>query len=109
MNKNKTVAKLLTTSAADVYSVPSAFKAEVDSIVITNASNSHIDVTVQWYEASTNTTHDIAVDLRMTPNSLLQLTNAFYLDKNDKITAYASVTSVITINIRTREYFAERL
>lgn len=109
MNKNKTVAKVLTLSSADVYIVPAAFKAEVDSIVITNGSDSHVDVTLQWYEATTTTTYDIADAVRMTPRSMLQLTNAFYLDKNDKIVGSASVTDVITINVRTREYFAERL
>jgi hypothetical protein len=37
-NKNRSVAKVLTTSTADIYTVPAAFKAEVDSIVITNIS-----------------------------------------------------------------------
>jgi hypothetical protein len=109
MNKNKTMAKVLTTSTADVYVVPAAFKSEVDSIVITNGSNAHVDVTLQWYEASTATTYDIADAVRMTPHSMLQLTDAFFFDKNDKVVGSASVSDVVTVNVRSREYFAERL
>jgi hypothetical protein len=109
MNKNKTVAKVLATSSADIYVVPASFKSEVDSLVITNGSDSHVDVTVQWYEATSATTYDIADAIRMTPRSLIQITGAFYFDKNDKIVGSASVNSAVTVNVRAREYFAERL
>lgn len=107
--KNRTVAKLLTTSTADVYVVPAAFKADVDSILISNGSDAHVNVTLQWYDAVNAVSHDIADAVRMTPRSILQISYAFFLDKNDKFTGSASVNDAITISVRTREYFAERL
>jgi len=108
-NKNRSVGKVLTTSTADVYVVPGAFKAEVDSIVITNTSGSDVRVDLNWYEATTATSYALTNDTIIKPNSVVQLTNALYLDKNDKITGSAATTSVITVTVRTREYFAERL
>lgn len=108
-NKNRSVAKVLTTSTADIYVVPAAFKAEVDSIVITNTSTSDVRMDLSWYEATTTTSYALANDTIIKANSVVQLTNALYLDKNDKITGSASVTDVITVTVRTREYFAERL
>lgn len=108
-NKNRSVAKVLTTSTADIYVVPAAFKAEVDSIVITNTSASDVRLDLDWYAATTTTSYALANDTIIKANSVVQLTNALYLDKNDKITGSASVTDVITVTVRTREYFAERL
>jgi hypothetical protein len=108
-NKNRSVAKVLTTSTADIYVVPAAFKAEVDSIVITNTSASDVRMDLNWYEATTATSYALGNDVIIKANSVVQLTNALYLDKNDKITGSAAVGSVITVTVRTREYFAERL
>ena len=108
-NKNRSVAKVLTTSTADIYVVPAAFKAEVDSIVITNTSGSDVRLDLNWYAATTTTSYALANDTIIKANSVVQLTNALYLDKNDKITGSASGTDVITVTVRTREYFAERL
>ena len=108
-NKNRSVAKVLTTSTTDIYTVTAAFKAEVDSIVITNISGSDVRLDLDWYEATTTTSYALANDTIIKANSVVQLTNALYLDKNDKITGSAVVDSVITVTVRTREYFAERL
>lgn len=108
-NKNRSVGKVLTTSDADVYVVPAAFKADVESIVITNTSNSVVKFDLNWYQATSTTSYAIANDVEMKPNSLLQLTNSLYLDKNDKITGSASIADLITVSVRVREYFAERL
>lgn len=108
-NKNRSVAKVLTTSTADIYTVPAAFKAEVDSIVITNISGNDVRMDLSWYEATTATSFALANDVLIKANSVVQLTNALYLDKNDKITGSAFTTDVITVTVRTREYFAERL
>ena len=108
-NKNRSVAKVLTTSPADIYTVPAAFKAEIESIVITNVSGSDVRVDLNWYEASTTTSYALAGDTIIKANSVVQFTHSLYLDKNDKITGSAVVDSVITVTVRTREYFAERL
>lgn len=109
LNKNRTVAKELTTSTADVYVVPAAFKADVSSIVIANSTDAPVDVTVSWREATTATSFVLFGEISMKPHSTLQITQPLFLDKNDKITAVASVNSAITVSVRTEEYFAERL
>ena len=108
-NKNRSVGKVLTGSDADVYVVPAAFKADVESIVIVNTSNSVVKVDLNWYQATTTTSYALANDVELKPNSLLQLTNSLYLDKNDKITGLASIADIVTVSVRVREYFAERL
>jgi hypothetical protein len=108
-NKNRSVGKVLTGSVADVYTVPAAFKADVESIVIVNTSNNIVKVDLNWYQATTTTSYALANDVSLLPNSLLQMTNPLFLDKNDKITGSAAVADVITVSVRVREYFAERL
>jgi hypothetical protein len=108
-NKNRSIGKVLTTSSADIYVVPAAFKADVESIVVTNTSNSVLKFDLSWYQATTATTYTIANDVELKPNSLLQLTDSMYLDKNDKIVGAASITDLVTVTVRVREYFAERL
>lgn len=109
LNKNRTVAKELTTSTSDVYVVPAAFKANVSSIVVANRTNGSVRVTLSWREATTSTSYVVFGDVDMKANSTLQITQPLFLDKNDKITAVASVNSAITVSVRTEEYFAERL
>lgn len=108
-NKNRTVSKELTTSTADVYVVPAAFKADVSSIIIANKTNGSVRVTLSWREATTATSYVLFGDVDIKANSTLQITYPLLLDKNDKITAVASVNSAVTVSVRIEEYFAERL
>lgn len=109
LNKNRTVAKELTTSTADVYAVPAAFKANVSSIVIANSTDTHVNTTVSWRDAVTATSYVLFGGISMKPHSTVQITQPLFLDKNDKITAVASVGSAVTVSVRVEEYFAERL
>jgi hypothetical protein len=109
-NKKRTVALALTTSAQDVYVVPAAFKSDVSSILVSNGSNSSVNVTLQWYSAANTTSYDIMDAVVMKPRSILQITNSLFLDKNDKITGFASVgSSAITVSIRAEENFANSI
>lgn len=109
LNKNRTVSKELTTATADIYVVPAAFKANVSSIIIANKTNGSVRVTLNWREATTSTSYVVFGDVDMKANSTLQITQPLFLDKNDKITAVASVNNAVTVSVRTEEYFAERL
>jgi hypothetical protein len=105
-NKKRTVAQTLTTSSQNIYVVPAAFKADVSSIFVSNGSDSTVNVTIQWYRASDTVSFDIMDAVRMKPRSILQITAPLFLDKNDKITGFASVgSSAITVSVRTEELF----
>ncbi len=109
-NKKRTVALTLTTSPQDVYVVPAAFKSDVSSILVSNGSDSTVNVTLQWYSAANTTSYDIMDAVRIKPRSILQITNSLFLDKNDKITGFASVgSSAITVSIRAEENFANSI
>jgi hypothetical protein len=104
-NKNRTVGLVLTTSNQDVYTVPTSFKATVDSVVVSNTSSVPVTFSLDWYQSLSSTYYAIATNVRMEPNSVLQLTHAFYLDPRDKIRGLASAGSSITVSIRTSENF----
>ena len=109
-NKKRTVALTLTTSPQDVYVVPASFKADVNSILVSNGSDSTVNVTLQWYSDVNATSYDIMDAVRMKPRSILQITAPLYLDRDDKITGFANVGSnAITVSVRTEEYFATKL
>lgn len=108
-NKKRTVALALTTSQQDIYVVPSAFKADVSSILVSNGSDVTINVTIQWYSAVDAMAYDIMDAVRMKPRSILQITAPLYLDKNDKIVGFANIGSSITVSVKTEEYFATKL
>jgi hypothetical protein len=105
-NKKRSVALVLTTSPQDIYTVPSAFKADVDSIFVSNGSDTNVRVTLQWYSALNTTSYDIMDAVELKPRSIIQITNPLYLERNDKITGFASVgSSAITVTVRTQENF----
>jgi hypothetical protein len=109
-NKKRTVALALTTSVQDVYVVPPAFKADVSSIFVSNGSDSTVSVTLQWYSDANTTSYDIMDAVVMKPRSILQITAPLFLDKDDKITGFATVGSnAITVSIRTEENFANNI
>jgi hypothetical protein len=106
-NKKRTVPQTLTTISQDVYVVPPTFRADINSIFVSNGSDSTVNVTLQWYRASDAASFDIMDAVQMKPRSILQITAPLYLDKNDKILGFANVGgNAITVSIRTEEFFA---
>lgn len=103
--KNRTVALQLSTSSADVYTVPANFKATIDSIVVANKTTSYVDVTVQWYSAANTTNYAIFGAVRLEPNSTVQITEGFYLDAGDKIKGFATVASSIEVTVKASEKY----
>jgi hypothetical protein len=104
--KNRTVGATLTTSNQDVYTVPPTFKADVDSIFITNVTSSYVTFSLDWYDSTASAYHTIAETVRLEPNSLLQITKAFYLSQNDKIRGLCSVNNSVEVSVKVSEQFA---
>lgn len=105
-SKNRSLGLTLATSNADVYIVPTSFKATIDSIFISNITSSAITFNLDWYKLSNTTYYPIATTVRMEPNSILQITDALYLEAGDKIRGLASAGTSIVVTIRVKEQYA---
>lgn len=104
--KNRTLGKLLTTSNADIYTVPTRYTTEVTSIVISNASSSTTTFSLDWYDTVTSTWYTIAELVALKPNSILQITDCFMLQAGDKFRGLASAADAITVSIRVEESYS---
>jgi len=104
--KNRTLGASLTTSNQDIYTVPSAFKADVESIFITNTTTSAVTFSLDWYDSTATAYHTIAETVRLEPNSLLQITKAFFLSHGDKIRGLCSVNSSVEVSIKVAEQYS---
>jgi hypothetical protein len=104
--KNRTLGAVLTTSNQDIYTVPNTFKADVDSIFITNTSASVVTFSLDWYNSTAATYHTIAETVRLEPNSLLQITKAFYLSPGDKLRGLCSVNSAVEVSVKVSEQYS---
>jgi hypothetical protein len=104
--KNRTLGKLLTTSNADIYTVPTRYTTEVTSIVVSNASSSSTTFSLDWYDTITATWYTIAELVSLKPNSLLQITDCFILQTGDKFRGLAGAADAITVSIRVEEAYS---
>jgi hypothetical protein len=118
--KKRTLALELTTSNQDIYTVPTRFTTDVNSIYINNASNSSVTFSLDWYDAASTTYYTLAetVELPATlaetvelpANSLLQITDyPLYLIGGDKLRGLASANSSVNISISLEEFFETSL
>jgi hypothetical protein len=105
ITKNRTLGATLTTSNQDIYTVPNAFKADVDSIFITNTTTSAVTFSLDWYDSKGSAYHTIAETVRLEPNSLLQITKAFYLSPGDKLRGLCSVNSAVEVSVKVSEQY----
>ena len=105
ITKNRTIAKLLTTSNVDLYTVPANFEANMKSIYINNASSSAATFSLDYYDAQNTTYHTLAETVSMPPNSMLQITESLWFYKGDKFRGLASATDSITVVFNVEENF----
>lgn len=103
--KNRTVSATLTTSNQDVYVAPNQYTSNVVSILVTNTSSSVKTVSMDWYDSSATTYHTLMEQTTVPANGILQITNAVWLDKEDKIRALASAGSSVEVTIYVEETF----
>lgn len=108
--KKRTLALELTTANQDIYTVPTRFTTDVNSIYINNASGSTVTFSLDWYEASTTTFYTLAETVELPANSLLQITDyPLYLSGGDKLRGLASANSSANISISLEEFFETSL
>ena len=104
--RNRTVAKTLTTTNANIYVVPLRYSAHVDSIVISNVSAASATFSLDWYDSATSTYYPIGGQVVMQPHSIIQITDGFMLQYNDTFRGLASVDAAITVSVRVREEYS---
>jgi hypothetical protein len=104
--KNRTLGATLTTSNQDIYTVPPTFKADVESIFVTNTTISAVTFSLDWYNSAAATYHTIAETVRLEPNSLLQITKAFFLSHGDKIRGLCSVNGSVEVSVKVAEQYS---
>lgn len=104
--KSRTVAKQLTTSNSDIYTVPARYNTEITSIIISNATSSAVTFSLDWYDTATTTYYTIAETTPLLPNGIIQLTDGFYLQAGDSFRGLASANNAVTITVRTEEDYS---
>ena len=104
-SKKRTLSLLLTGSNQTIYTCPANHEAEIVSIVISNAAGASRTFSLDWHDSSATATHTIAEAVDIEANSLIQITDAFWLEAGDYIQGLASTTSSVTISIRVNEFF----
>lgn len=106
VTKNRTIGKELSTSNVDIYTVPARYTAMINSIVVSNASNSSVTFSLDWYDSSLGVYYTIAETTVLKPNSILQITDAFILQASDKFRGLASANSAVTVSVRVEEDYS---
>ena len=103
--KNSTVGKLLTTSNADIYTVPSNYEAEIDSIHICNEHSGSVTVSLDWYDSQSTTYFTLTEALSIAGHSVLLLESKLWLFKADKLRGLSNTASKITVTFKVKEFY----
>lgn len=104
-SKSRTISLLLTGSNQTIYTCPANHGAEIASIVISNAAGATRTFSLDWHDSSATATHTLAEAVDLEANSLIQITDGFWLEQNDYLQGLASATDSVTITIKVNEYF----
>ena len=103
--KNRTLGKELLLTNSIIYTTPPRFEANVDSIVVSNASLGIVRFSLDWYDSKNTTYYTIAEQVVMYPNSVLQITDGFILQPNDTLRGLATIADVITVSVKVKEEY----
>lgn len=103
----RSVAVVLTTTATEIYVAPLSFIGEVDSILVTNSTNSNADVTIEWYNSVDSTWYALLYLHPLSGYGHFQLENSLFLQSGSKIRATVSSHAAVTITVRVKEYFRQ--
>jgi hypothetical protein len=105
ISKKRTISLLLTGSNATIYTCPANHEAEITSIIISNAAGAARTFSLDWYDASASTAHTVAEEVDLEANSLVQITDGFWLEAGDYFQGLASATNSVTVTLRVEEFF----
>tara|TARA_R100001460_G_scaffold32344_3_gene63417 strand:+ start:354 stop:713 length:360 start_codon:yes stop_codon:yes gene_type:complete len=109
-----TVTKSLTVSAtaagasADVlYTVPPAFDSEVQLLQVINGNSADKNLTIQWFDSSTNTYSNVINDKTVTAKSVYRVIegDTLYLHSGDKLVCHDAASGGCQVLLSTKEFF----
>jgi hypothetical protein len=103
--KNRTLALELTTSDATIYTVPTNYETEVQSIVISNAAGAKRKFTLEWYNSATSSYYALASEVEIEANAIIQVTVPLWLVKGESLRGSADVASSIVVTVYVKEHF----
>lgn len=103
--KNRTVGALLTTSNADLYTVPANYETNIKSIYINNKASTDAKFSLDWYDSQNTTYHTLAEEVTVPANSLLQITDSLWFYKGDKFRGLCNNADSITVVFNVEETF----
>jgi len=103
--KNRTVGALLTTSNADLYTVPANYETNIKSIYINNKASTDAKFSFDWYDSQNTTYHTLDEEVTVPANSLLQITDSLWFYKGDKFRGLASAADSVTVTFNVEELF----
>lgn len=106
VTKNRTIGKELSTSNADIYTVPSRYTAKISSIVVSNMTSGSVTFSLDWYDSGSSTYFTIAEQTVLKPNSVVQITDGFILQAGDKFRGLASAANSVTISMAVEEDYS---
>lgn len=110
ISKNRTLGKLLTTSNADIYTVPSRYTGYIFSILVSNEAATPTTISLDWYDSASGTYYAIMKTVSVNANSVMQISDEpLVLQAGDKIRGLAGSNSAITVSIKVQEEFATAL
>ncbi len=98
---------MLTTTPSDVYVAPSQFVGEVESMLITNTTNTNADVTVEWYDNVTAQWYTILHLRPIAGYGYFQLENFLFLSRGSKIRAVVNAHGAVTVTLKIKEHFTQ--
>lgn len=108
-SKKRTISLLLTGSNQTIYTCPANYEVEVASIIISNAAGAARTFSLDWYDSSASATHTIAEAVDLEANSIIQITDGFWLEQGDYFQGLASAADSVTVTIRVNEtYFPKQ-
>lgn len=101
--KRRSFSTLLTTSTQDVYTTPPRFEADITTVFITNLTAASVLITLSMYNAANASTFDIMKNVLIPANGVLQISDALYMQVNDKLKALASANNAVNVTVTVNE------
>ena len=104
--KQRTIGKVLTTSNADIYTVPTNYHSEIKTMFIANENGSARTVSLDWYDLASTTYFTLFETYSVAANSYAYITDSpLFLVGGDKLRGLASAGTSVTITLHVEEEF----
>tara|TARA_B100000003_G_scaffold58985_1_gene52508 strand:+ start:510 stop:869 length:360 start_codon:yes stop_codon:yes gene_type:complete len=103
-----TVSATAAGASADVlYTVPPAFDSEVQLLHVINGNSADKNLTIQWFDSSSNTYSDVINDASITAKSVYKVIdgNTLHLHAGDKLVCHDAASGGCQVLVSAKEFF----